>query len=134
LAVIYSCIGIGLFYVLTTYAAAVFFGPAKFGGFASFGGGNPWDAIARSVWGAGWVVGFLAIANSAIANANAAANATTRTWYAMGRIWLLPSLFAHTNGRWRSPDVGVFAQFVVGVVLTLWLGHKYGPFPVAFGL
>jgi amino acid transporter len=132
LAVVYSCIGIGLFYVLTTYAAAVFFGPGKFGDFPAFGGGNPWDGLARSVWGAGWVVVFLAIANSAIANANAAANATTRTWYAMGRIRLLPRAFAHIHPRWQSPDVAVIAQFVVGVVLTLWLGAKYGPFPTAF--
>src|SRR5207249_7311013 len=97
LAVIYSCVGIGLFYVLTTYAAVVFFGPTKFAGFAAFGGGNPWDGLARKVWGAGWVLVFLAIANSAIANSNAAANATTRTWYAMGRIRLLPGLFAHTH-------------------------------------
>jgi amino acid transporter len=133
-AVIASCIGIGLFYVLTTYAAEVFFGPGKFGEFASFGGGNPWDAIARQVWGAGWVVVFLAVANSAIANANAAANATTRTWYAMGRIRLLPGILSHVHPRWRSPDVAIIFQFIVAVVLTLWLGAKYGPFPVAFGL
>jgi amino acid transporter len=132
LAVVYSCIGIGVFYVFTTYAAAVFFGPGKFGEFPAFGGGNPWDALARNVWGAGWVVVFLAVANSAIANANAAANATTRTWYAMGRIRLLPSVFAHTHPRWKSPDFAVFFQFAVGVFLTLWLGAKYGPFPTAF--
>ena len=28
----------------------------------------------------------------------------------------------------------MIAQFVVGVGIALWLGHKYGPFPVAFGL
>jgi amino acid transporter len=133
-AVVYSCVGIGLFYVLTTYAAAVFFGPGKFADFAGFGGGNPWDALARKVWGAGWVIVFLAVANSAIANSNAAANATTRTWYAMGRIRLLPRIFAHVHPRWRSPDVAVIIQFVVGVVIALWLGAKYGPFPVAFGL
>jgi amino acid transporter len=133
-AAILSCIGIGLFYVLTTYAAAVFFGPGKFADFLGFGGGNPWDALARQVWGAGWFVVFLAIANSAIANANAAANATTRTWYAMGRIRLLPSFFAHVHPRWRSPDVAVIVQFVVGVALALWLGAKYGPFPVGFFL
>jgi amino acid transporter len=134
LAVIYSCVGIGLFYVLTTYAAVVYFGPAKFGGFAGVGGGNPWDFLARKVWGAGWVLVFLAVANSAIANSNAAANATTRTWYAMGRIRLFPSIFAHIHPRWKSPYVAVFVQFVVGVFLSLWLGAKYGPFPVAFVL
>jgi len=135
LAVVYSCIGIGIFYVLTTYAAVVNFGPGKFAGFAGFGGGNPWDGLARKVWGAGWVLVFLAIANSAIANSNAASNATTRTWYAMGRIRLVfPSIFAHIHPRWKSPDVAVFAQFVVGIGLSLWLGAKYGPFPVAFVL
>jgi amino acid transporter len=134
LAVVYSCLGIGIFYVFTTYAAAVFFGPGKFGDFAAFGGGNPWDALARKVWGAGWVVVFLAVANSAIANSNAAANATTRTWYAMGRIRLLPGVFAHTHPRWKSPDFAVIVQFAVGVFLALWLGAVYGPFPVAFGL
>jgi amino acid transporter len=133
-AVVLSCILIGLFYVVTTYAAAVFFGPGKFADFAGFGGGNPWDAVARRVWGAGWVLVFLAIANSAIANANASANATTRTWYAMGRIRLLPGFFAHVHPHWRSPDVAVIFQFIVGVFLALWLGAKYGPFPVAFGL
>jgi amino acid transporter len=133
-AAIYSCIGIGLFYVLTTYAAAVYFGPGKFADFVGFGGGNPWDALARKVWGAGWVLVFLAIANSAIANANASANATTRTWYAMGRIRLLPRVFTHVHPKWRSPDVAVLFQFIVGVFLSLWLGAKYGPFPVAFFL
>jgi amino acid transporter len=132
LAVVYSCISIGVFYILTTYAATVYFGPGKFGGFPSFGGGNPWDGLARAVWGGGWFIVFLAIANSAIANSNAAANATTRTWFAMGRIRLLPGFFAHTHPRYKSPDVAVIAQFVVGVVLTLVLGAKYGPFPVAF--
>jgi amino acid transporter len=127
LAVVYSCLGIGLFYVLTTYAATVFFGPGKFAGFPLAGGGNPWDLLARTAWGAGWVLVFLAIANSAIANSNASANAATRTWYSMGRIRLLPSLLARTHPRWRSPDVAVFAQFVVGVGVAVWLGEQFGP-------
>jgi amino acid transporter len=134
LAVVYSCVGIGIFYIFTTYAASVFFGPGRFGDFTGFGGGNPWDALARQAWGAGWVVVFLAIANSAIANSNAAANATTRTWYAMGRIRLLPRTFAHIHPKWKSPDVAVFAQLIVGLVIALWLGQKYGPFPVGFTL
>jgi amino acid transporter len=134
LAVIYSALGIGIFYVLTTYAAVAYFGPDKFATFASFGDGNPWDGLARAVWGAGWVVVFLAVANSALANSNAASNATTRTWYAMGRIRIFPSVFAHTHPKYKSPDVAVIVQCGVGIFLTLWLGAKYGPFPVAFVL
>lgn len=132
-AVVYSCIGIGLFYVLTTYAATVFFGPSKMAGFASFGGGNPWDGLAREVWGVGWVIVFLAVANSALANSNAAANAATRTWYAMGRIRLLPTTLRTINPHWKSPVVAVWAQFIVAVVVALGLGFKYDPLP-AFSL
>jgi amino acid transporter len=133
LAVVYSCLLIGLFYVLTTYAATVFFGPEKFAEFPASGDGNPWDALARTAWGAGWVLVFLAIANSAIANANASANAATRTWFAMGRIRLLPRVLEHVNPRWRSPDVAVAVQFVVGVVVAVWLGLQYEPL-TAFAL
>jgi amino acid transporter len=133
LAVFWSALGIGLFYVLTTYAATVFFGPDKMAGFAQSNGGNPWDGLARAVWGAGWVAVFLAIVNSAVANSNAGSNATTRTWFAMGRIRLLPAAFARTHPRWRSPYVAVSAQLVVGLVVSLWLGQKFGPL-TAFGL
>jgi len=133
LAVLYSCLGIGLFYVLTTYAATVAFGPGKFADFPASGDGNPWDALARGAWGAGWVLVFLAVANSAIANANASANAATRTWFAMGRIRLLPRPLEHVNPRWRSPDVAVVVQFVVGVVVAVWLGLQYTPL-TAFAL
>jgi amino acid transporter len=129
LAVVFSCIGIGLFYVFTTYAAAVFFGPDKMEGFAGFGDGNPWDGLARQVWGLGWVLVFLAVANSAIANANAAANAATRTWFAMGRIRLLPTALETLHPQWKSPVTAVWLQFIVGVVVSLGLGFKYGVLP-----
>jgi amino acid transporter len=133
-AVILSCIGIGAFYVLTTYAATVFFGPERFGEFPGAGGGNPWDALARAAWGAGWVLVFLAIANSAIANSNAGSNAATRTWFAMGRIRLLPTILGRTHSRYRSPHVAVVVQFVIGVGVALWLGAQYNSPFIAFAI
>jgi amino acid transporter len=124
-AVIYSCVGIGAFYVVTTYAATVFFGPERFAGFAGSANGNPWDGLARTAWGAGWVLVFLAIANSAIANSNAGSNAATRTWFSMGRIRLLPAVLQKTHPRYRSPYVAVWAQLVVGIGVALWLGAQY---------
>jgi amino acid transporter len=133
-AVILSCIGIGVFYVLTTYAADVYFGPGRFSEFPAFGGGNPWDALARAAWGAGWVLIFLAIANSAIANSNASSNAATRTWFAMGRIRLLPAMLGRTHPIHRSPHVAVFVQFVIGVGVALWLGAQYNSPFLAFAI
>jgi hypothetical protein len=82
-AVVTSCLAIGIFYVLTTYAGDVFFGPHRFVTFGSLNGGSPWIGLARSVWGVGWVVVFLAIVNSTFANGNAGTLATTRTWFAV---------------------------------------------------
>jgi amino acid transporter len=124
-AVVISCIVIGLFYVLTTYAATVFFGPDGFAGFPASGEGNPWDVLARAAWGAGWVLVFLAIANSAIANSNAGSNAATRTLFSMGRIRLLPSVLGRTDRSTGAPRAAVWAQFVIGVGVALWLGAQY---------
>jgi amino acid transporter len=131
-AVIYSALLIGLFYVVTTYAAAVYFGPDKFAGFAP-PGSDPWQGLARAVWGGGWVLVFLAVVNSAIANANAGANATTRTWFSLGRIRLLPSAFGRVDPVTRTPRVAVATQFVFGLAAALILGAMYEPLP-AFSL
>jgi amino acid transporter len=126
-AVVTSCLAIGLFYVLTTYAGDVFFGPRRFVTFGSLNGGSPWIGLARSVWGVGWVVVFLAIVNSTFANGNAGTLATTRTWFAMSRIGVLPAPLARTHPRWKSPYVGVTVQLVVTLAIGLPLGIHFGP-------
>jgi amino acid transporter len=130
-AVVGSAVAIGIYYVFTTYAVAAFVGPSKAKDFAA---GAGWLGLGRSAWGAfGFAMIFLAIVNSTIANSNAGSNAATRTWYAMGRIRLLPSALAKVHPQHRSPYVSVIAQFVVGVVVALWLGFQYDPI-TAFGL
>jgi len=133
-AVVASALLIGLFYVLTTYAAAVYFGPDQFTTFASFGDGNPWQQMARDVWGGAWVLVFAAIIISALANSNAGSNATTRTWYALGRGRILTSLLTETHPRWQSPYVGLLVQFVLALAIALPVGFIYDPYPTAFGL
>ncbi len=131
LAVIGSAVAIGLYYVLTTYAVMAFVGPSKAKDFAT---GAGWLGLGRDAWGAfGFAMIFLAIVNSTIANANAGSNAATRTWYAMGRIRLLPTALAKVHHRYESPHVSVVVQLVVGLVVALWLGFQYDPI-TAFGL
>lgn len=126
-AVVTSCLFIGLFYVLTTYAGDVFFGPHRYVSFGALGGGSPWIELARKVWGVGWVVAFFAILNSTFANGNAGTMAATRTWFAMARIGLLPRPLARTHPRWKSPSTGVIIQFLVTMAIGLPLGVRYGP-------
>ncbi len=126
-AVVASCLVIGLFYVFTTYAGDVFFGPTRYVAFGALGGGSPWIQLARDVWGLGWVVAFFAILNSTFANGNAGTLATTRTWFAMSRIGLLPSPLARVHPRWRSPYVGVLVQLAVTLAIGLPIGIHFGP-------
>jgi len=81
----------------------------------------------RGVWGVGWVVAFFAILNSTFANGNAGTLATTRTWYAMSRIGLLPSPLAKLHPRWSSPYVGVVVQFVLTLAIGLPIGLHFWP-------
>jgi amino acid transporter len=126
-AVLFSCLAIGLFYVLTTYAGDVYTGPDKFVTFGALGGGSPWIQLARDVWGVGWVIAFLAILNSTFANGNAGTLAATRTWFAMSRIGVLPSPLARTHPRWKSPSIGVVVQLVITLAVGIPLGVHFGP-------
>ncbi len=136
IAVVLSCLVVGLFYVLNTYASTVFFGPARMAGhFVTAGDSNPWqNVLARQAWGGvGFVIVFLALINSVIANYNGSNTSSTRTMFAMGRIRLLPQAYARLTPRFRSPVVGLITQFVVTVGVALWLGFQYDPY-TAFAL
>ena len=132
-AVILSCLGIGVFYVLNTYASSIAFGPAKMTGFVNAGDANPWqNLLGRQAWGtAGFVLVFIALVNSVVANQNAANNSSTRTMFSMGRIRLLPTSYgALTRG---SPMLALVTQLVVSVGVSMWLGFQYDPY-TAFAL
>ncbi len=81
--------------------------------------------MATTYWGVGWVIIFLAIANSA--NANAGVNAATRVMYAMGRINVLPGAFGRTHPEHRTPHVAIIAQSILALVVALALGAAFDP-------
>jgi amino acid transporter len=125
-AVIGSAVLIGLFYVFCSYAWVIGTG---FGSFTEVttAAANPWRDLGEVYWGAGWVLIFFAIINSAIANANAGVNAATRVLYAMGRNGVLPRAFAQTHPEYRTPHVATIAVSGLGVALALLMGWKWDP-------
>jgi len=125
-AVLYSAVIIGLFYVLCSYAWVI---GAGFDDFVEQATTNPdpWRALATVFWSSGWVLVWLAILNSAIANANAGVTASTRVLYAMGRNGALPSQFARIHPEHRTPHVAVIVNCVGGAIIALLLGWKWGP-------
>ncbi len=101
-AVVGATLGIGLLYVFTTCAATLAFGSDRFDGFTGAGEGR-WQGLARASYGLFWVLVFLAVVNSTIANADAGANVPTRTAFALGRIRLLPHAVTVLRPEHRSP-------------------------------
>lgn len=125
-AVLLATLGIGVLYVFTTYAADVAFGPA---GFAGFNGGTTsasWEGMARSLYGLFWILVFLAIVNSTLANSNAGVNVSSRTAFAMGRIRAFPHFLSTVNGEHRSPFNAILLGTVITIGVSLGLGFGYG--------
>ncbi|MEU8932481.1 APC family permease [Streptomyces sp. NPDC048409] len=125
-AVLGAALGIGLFYVVTTYSMTVYFGPDRLAGFGAAGDAS-WEGVARASFGLFWVLVFLAVVNSTIANANACANVSTRTAFALARIRVMPRVLATLHPRYRSPVAGVAVQTAVAVGAVLGLGFGYDP-------
>lgn len=127
-ATLFACICIGIFYLLTTYAAVVFRGPRTFYTFGeALEQANPWSELARRVWGTSSIAVYLAVLSSNLGAQNAFANAASRTWFAMARIELLPSGLSRTHSRWKSPHVAILTQFAFTLVVGAAAGFIFGP-------
>ena len=132
-AIMIATVAIGILYALSTYAADVAYGPSKFAGFDTSANGVPWDGLANSISIVFWALVLFAIINSTLANAIAGTNVFTRTAYAFGRAGVFPSSLAKLNAKHRSPQNALILQLVLGLVIALALGAKYGP-TTAFGI
>lgn len=126
-AVVLSCLVIGVFYVLTSYASSVYFGPEKMADFMAYNGGNAWIGLAKTLWGGGWILLLVVLLVSAFACMNSAALAATRSIWAMGRSGTLPKALGNVHPRWRSPSTSIVIFFGLGTVLTLVGGYTWDP-------
>jgi amino acid transporter len=126
LAVLLATLLIGALYVFTTYAADVAFGPGQFLNFTTGTTSASWEGLARAFYGLFWVLVFLAIVNSTLANSNAGVNVSSRTAYAMGRIKAFPSFLAMVNVKHKSPVNAITLGSVISIVVMLALGLHYG--------
>ncbi len=125
-AVVWSTVGIGLFYVLTTYAGTVGWGLSKMASFYS--NPDPWHVLAANVWGVGWILVFIALINSFIANSNASTTVATRMLFSMGRVRALPRALAHIHPRFETPSIAAVTELVWTLVMGLVFGFAMGPF------
>jgi amino acid transporter len=133
-AVVGSVIVIGLFFTFCMYAAVVYWGPHTINShpaFVGFNGGDPWDGIAKGLWGGAWVLVLIAIINSTWAGLMGEFNAGTRVAYALGRIRLLPPQTADVHRRFRTPWVAAIALAAIAITVSLAFGFAMsGPRPL----
>ncbi len=132
-AVLLSTLLIGVLYVFTTYAVDVATGPAGFTHFSTGNTGNSWVGVSRTLYGLFWILVFLAIVNSTLANSNAGVNVSSRMTFALGRIKAFPSPLAAVSARHRSPVAAIALGGVISLAVMLGLGLYYGP-TVAFAM
>lgn len=125
-AVVLACASIGGFYLLCYYGLTTYFGPARMAGLVNFGAGDPWAAVAKQVWGLGFIAVIIALLNSSIAGSNASSVATTRVGYALGRIGMLPRAVTHINDKTGTPTVAVAVQAVFAIAFALVAGFALG--------
>ena len=109
------------------YAATVYFGPTRMGGFATSNNGDPWTGMTKQLWGIGWVALFLILVNSLFACANAGTNVSARMLFSLGRSGLLPSRLGRVHGRRQTPFAALLVVMLIALSLSLWLGFQYGP-------
>lgn len=127
LAVLLATLLIGALYVFTTYAADVAFGPVGFVHFTTGTGSASWEGLARAFYGLFWILVFLAIVNSTLANSNAGVNVSSRTAYAMGRVRAFPNILAELHAKHRSPVNAIILGAVISLIVMLALGFGYDP-------
>ena len=126
-AIIGSALIVGIFYLFTTYAVDVYFGPSKFADFLGYENGNGWITITKDLWGAGWIILLITILNSCLACANGGAMAGTRSIWAMAHHRVLPGVLARTHPRWRSPVVAMYVFFGLAALSSFTAAAVWGP-------
>jgi amino acid transporter len=116
-----------VYFIFVTWAQAIGYGVAAVGKWAA-------DPTALSTLSDRYVGHWFAtlvdivVVIDAFVAALAGVHLTARTLFAMGRDRGIPSAFAATTPRFRSPYVGIAVSVALTLVLGAWLGRHYGVF------
>jgi amino acid transporter len=130
-AVILSLVATGGFYIFTAYASAIGWGAGDMAAFATHP--NPYYALGRALWGAGWWFVVLALINSVIGVGLACTNSASRVMYTMGQAGTLPAWFGRVHPVHHTPTSAIAFTQMVGIVAVLLVGLLLQPAYI-FGL
>jgi amino acid transporter len=133
IAVIGSCVFVGVLYTLASWASVSSYGPANQafdaltnGSTTVFGGEIPVDYLNFNVVPANELIGTwlgqlmsVFIITGAFACAAALNNAGLRYTYSLGREGLLPKALGRTHPKHKTPHVAVFTQGAIALAIVL---------------
>lgn len=117
---------IGVFYVLSGWAAAIGFGHGHVGAFVA--DGNPFLTLASRYWGFTWLLA-LTVLNSQFANLISGCNAFVRVLFSMGREGIMPRLLGTTD-RSHVPQAALAGYMLFSLAYALGVGSQIGPLGV----
>lgn len=127
-----AVIGCGLFFLLTSYALAIGYGPHGGAAFATASGTPMYDLAVKYVGsGLGVAVNIAGIV-SAFAVCLACNNASTRVLFAMGRDDVLPGGLGRTHKVFRTPARAINLVGFAALALSLLVGLAVGPYPSGY--
>lgn len=115
---LFTAVGvIGVFYVLSGWAAAIGYGSSNVNTFVS--DGTPWVTLVQKFWGPNvvWLVS-LTVLNSIFANLISGINATVRVLFAMGRESILPRSWGSTTAK-GNPSTALTVYMIFALVFAL---------------
>jgi amino acid transporter len=130
-AVMLSLVVTGLFFIFTSYAAAIGWGTSNMAAFAT--DPNPYYAMGHALWGAGWWLVVLAMINSAVGVGLASTNSASRVMYTMGQAGTLPARFGRINPVHQTPTFSIAVMQMICVAAVLLVGLLLKP-EYIFGL
>jgi amino acid transporter len=122
--VIYSCVGIGIYYVFCCYAWYVGSNGEIVKHYNDHGL-NSWVPFAKQYWGSLWVLVFFALVNSSIACGSAAVNNAARVLFSMGRTGVLPRFIGKVHPTHRTPYLAVIATIALSTVVSFLSAWKF---------
>lgn len=123
---LFTAVGvIGVYYVLSAWAAALGYGSSHVHTFVN--DGSPWVTLTQTYWGSGlvWLVSLTAL-NSIFANLISGINATVRVFFAMGREGIIPRRLGQTTSR-GNPSLALTAYMIFALAFALIGGALWTP-------
>jgi len=120
-----AAIVIGIYYVLSGWAAAIGYGSSHVNAFVN--DGSPWITLTQTYWGSGlvWLVSLTAL-NSIFANLISGINATVRVLFSMGREGIISRRLGQTTTH-GNPSVALTVYMIFALAFALIGGALWTP-------